>query len=93
MVSAYVSAEVTLCVQADIARANSFSLPGSHFQCFIPRKALSTSIDYLEHVCIYIYIYIYIYICMYICIYILEIRGSYTSDFNFHFGLFYLNPN
>ena len=87
MVSAYVLAEVTLCLQGDIARTNSFSLPGIHFQCLIPRKALSTGIDYLEYVCIYIYIY------MYICIYILEIRGSYTSDFNFHFGLFYLNPN
>ena len=74
MVSAYVLAEVTLCSQADIARANSFSLPGIH----VPRKALSTSIDYLEHVCVYIYIYFFFF----------EIRGSYTSEFNFHFGLF-----
>ena len=80
MVSAYVLAEVTLCLQADMARANSFSLPGIHFQCLVPRKTLSTSIDCPEHV-IYIYFFFK------------EIRGSYTSEFNFHFGLFYLNPN
>ena len=57
MVSAYVLAEVTLCLQADMARANSFSLPGIHFQCLVPRKTLSTSIDCLEHV-IYIYFFL-----------------------------------
>lgn len=28
-----------------------------------------------------------------VSVFFLEIRGLYTSDFNFHFGLFYVNPN